>query len=523
MELKVNTMIFEKNVIQKNLKNVDLRFGLCYPNVYKTAMSSLGYQILYNFLNEDRNTYCERIIYPSTKSIETNSPMKDFDIISFTLQYEQDYFNVVKMLNEGGIPIRRTEREKNDPLIIAGGPCATGNPVPLSDFIDIFIIGEGEEVLNPLINCYKKHSKDLKEYLNIKGLYISKFNNPTKIAKVPSMESAYHITEPLEIKSDCKEEEIVFNDSIMLNVSRGCTRGCRFCMTSYLYRPMRETNLDKLIEIAKTARENTGLNKITLIGAAVSDYSHINRLISELQKEGFQISTPSLRLESITKNHLENLKKSGLKTLTIAPESIATLRKSINKEIDDEIIFKIIKDAFDLGFNLKLYFLIGLPNETLEDIKELSEFMKKIASYKKGNSIKFSINPLIPKPHTPLQWESYNLKDIKRKTRYLKKEMKNYNIKFESPKNGMIQYILSCGNSEVSSIIEDSLTKNITLKEWKQYLPNYSLDSKLPWDNIDVGVKKKFLKKEYEKIKSGKQTPWCQVDICSGCGVCNKN
>ena len=516
-------MIYEKNVIQKNLKGVDLRFGLCYPNVYRTAMSSLGYELLYNLINEDSGTFCERIIYPSTKSIETNSPMRDFNILSFSLQYEQDYFNVVKMLNDSGIPIKREDRDENDPLIIAGGPCATANPAPLAEFIDIFVIGEGEVVMGSLMDCYRENAKSMEDYCNIKGLYVSKFDNPTKIVKVPDMDKAYHITEPLISETENDEEKIVFDNSIMLNVSRGCTRGCRFCMSSYLYRPMRETSLSKLIETAKTARENSGLDKIVLIGAAVSDYSNINELISGLENEGFQISTPSLRLESITKEYLMTLKKSGLKTITIAPESIARLRKKINKEIDDEVILNVVKDAFDLGFNLKLYFLVGIPTETMDDMEKLVEFMKKIASYKKDNEIRFSVNPLVPKPHTPLQWETYDLKDIKRKMRYLKKEMRNYNIKLESPKNGMIQYILSCGNRGVSSIIEKSLTKKITLNEWKDHLPDYNLDSKLPWDNIDVGISRKYLKREFEKIEESENTPWCEVENCSGCGACSKN
>lgn len=515
-------MIFEKNVIQKKLKDVDLRFGLCYPNIYKIAMSSLGYELLYNFINEDEKTFCERIIYPSTRSIETNSQMMDFDILSFTLQYEQDYFNVVRMLQESGIPLKRECRGEGYPLIIAGGPCVTANPVPLSEFIDIFIIGEGEVVLGSLMDCYRRSSNSLKDYLNIEGLYVSKFDNSTRIVKVDNMDETYHIMEPLISRSDCSEERLIFDDSIMLNVSRGCVRGCRFCMSGYLYRPVRETGLVKLVEIAESVRDSTGLDKVVLIGAAVSDYSYIDELISTLQDRGFQISVPSLRLESITKDHLINLKRSGLKTLTIAPESVDYLRKSMNKDIDDEVIFRVVRDAFGLGFNLKLYFLIGIPNETMEDIERLSDFMKEIASYRGDNLVKFRVNPLIPKPHTPLQWQHYDFRDIKKKMRYLRRQMKGYNIKFESPKNGMVQYILSCGNSDVSTIIEDAVGGRIIIREWEKYLPNYNLNSKLPWDNIDIGIKKEYLKKEYEKMLALKQTPWCELGVCSGCGVCKE-
>lgn len=515
-------MIYEKNVVQKKVKNTNLRVGLCYPNIYRTAMSSLGYNILYDYINQNPEIFAERIIYPNTRSVETNSPLKDFNIISFSLQYEEDYFNVIKMLKESEIPIKRSERSSRDPLIIAGGPCATANPMPMAEFIDIFVIGEGEEVLNELFEKYNQYSKDLEKYLDIDGLYISEFDNKTKIAIVDDMEDAHHLTNPIITATDDKEYQTIFKDSIMLNVSRGCTRGCRFCMSSYLYRPMRETSLNRLIETAEKLRDNTGLNRVTLIGAAVSDYSNILELIEELKNRDFEISTPSLRLESVKKKQLEILKKSNLKTITLAPESISKLRKSINKEIEDDKIFEVVKNVFDLGFNLKLYFIVGLPNETMEDIVELIEFMKKIASFRKGSSIKFSVNPFIPKPHTPLQWESYNIKDIKSKIRFIKKEMKDYKIKFESPKKGMIQYILSCGNNDVSQIIEKSATQNITLKEWEKYLPNYSLDSKLPWDNIDVGVTKRFLEKEYGKVVIGKQTPWCEVHPCYNCGACTK-
>lgn len=515
-------MLYEKNIFKKSYKKTDIHLGLAYPNIYRTAMSSLGYNILYNQLNEREDTWCERIIYPNVNSIESNTPSKYYDIISFSLQFEEDYFNVLKMLNDSEIPLKRKDRTKDHPLIIAGGPCATANPMPLSDYIDIFIIGEGEDTLNQFLDKFDKN-KNLEEYLEISGLYIPQFNNKTKINIVEDMDNAYHITNPVLSESDDEEYQSIFNNTIMLNVSRGCTRGCRFCMSSYLYRPMRQTNYKKLIDIAIENRQNTGLNKITLIGAAVSDYVDLDKLIEGLEKEGFQISTPSLRIESITKDTLETLKRSGLKTITLAPESIYKLRKVINKDILDEEIFTVIKNAIDLDFKIKLYFLIGIPNETKEDIGELAEYMKKIASmHKNTNNVKFSVNPLIPKPQTPLQWEPYDFKDIKSKTRYLKKEMKKYNIKCESPKKGLIQYILSCGNRAVGELIEKSLVKTPTLKEWMEFIPNYNIDDELPWSNIDVGVNERFLKIENRRLKNLKQTPWCETSPCYNCGACEK-
>jgi len=514
-------MIYEKNTYIKHHKSVDIRFGLAYPNVYKTAMSSLGYNILYNQINEREDTWCERIIYPDMKSIESNTPSRYFNIISFTLQFEEDYINVLDILKKSEIPLKRTERTQDDPLIIAGGPCPTANPMPLSDYIDLFIIGEGENTINKVLDRYKTSKKNLKEYLDITGVYIPEFNNKTNIDIICDMDNAYHITQPVLSKSNDEDYQTIFNNTIMLNVSRGCTRGCRFCMAGYLYRPMRQTNYEKLIDVAVENREKTGLNKITLIGAAVSDYSDLEKLTEGLEKEGFQISTPSLRIESITRKTLETLKRSGLKTITLAPESIERLRKVINKDIPDEKIFSVIEDAVELDFKIKLYFLIGIPNETMGDIEELISYMKKIAEmHSNPKNVKFSINPVIPKPQTPLQWETYDFKDIKNKTRLIKKEMKRYNVNCESPKKGLIQYILSCGNSDVGELIEKSLTKKPTLKEWKELTPNYSTEDELPWKNINVGVNENFLKTEHRRMTTLKQTPWCETSVCYNCGSC---
>lgn len=573
-------MFEERNVIIKNPLKADIRFGLAYPNVYRTAMSSLGYQILYNYINERDDSYAERITYPSVRSLETNSPLSDFDIISFSLQYEQDYFNLLKMLQEANIPLRREDRTENDPLIIAGGPCASSNPLPLSDFIDIFVIGEAEAVLYDFLDLYSKHAgskgnakkangsesnkRDLSPFLDIEGLYISEFNNNARIVLSDDMDGVYHLTCPIVTLTDDKDLVPVFSNSILLNVSRACTRGCRFCMSSYMYRPLRETELEHLISIAEEARENTGLNKIALIGAAVSDYSRINELTERLKDDGFQVSTPSMRIESITRETLVSLKESGLKTLTIAPESIYSLRRRINKDIRDEEVFRVISDAIELGFNIKLYFLIGLPYEKQGDIEELAIMMKQIDSMKYNIdsnsisssklsdnssksidnsqskseaihpkkkskpskkkakvSISFSVNPVIPKPHTPLQWEAYDMKEIKSKIKYLKRSLKGLDIKFDSAKMGLIQYVLSCGDRGIGNLIERSLNEKISFKEWVQNAPSYDMGDDLPWDSINVSVSKEFLKSEHEKIITGEQTPWCEEGPCYNCGACN--
>lgn len=566
-------MIYEENVIQKNPLKIDIRFASVYPNIYRTAMSSLGYQIIYGMVNDREDSWCERVIYPNTRSIESNSPLKDFDIISFSLQYEQDYFNCLEMLKKGGIPLKKKYRDNSYPLIIAGGPCASSNPLPISDFIDIFLIGEAEAILNKFLDKYleikknnkpenetialqtntknkheneaivlqantkNKHENEVKinyldSFLDIKGIYIPAYDNHAEKSIVSNMDDAYHITNPIITKTKNKEYLPVFGNSILLNVSRGCTRGCRFCMAGYMYRPLRETSLEKLISIAEEARENTGLKKVSLIGAAVSDYSKIDELITELLNRKFQISTPSLRIEAITEESLNNLKESGTKTITIAPESIYNIRKSLNKYISDKKISEVVKNTLEKGFNLKLYFLIGAPNETKEDIQDLAIYIKYLNSLNKkiakkspsnyNRSMKFSINPLIPKPHTPLQWEGYDIKDIKSKINYLKSHLKKVAIKFDSPKMGLIQYVLSCKGSEIGNLLEESTKKKIAMKEWKKHANSYKLEDELPWKNIDLGLNPNFLKKEREKLLANKSTLWCEENYCYGCGPCKK-
>lgn len=552
-------MIYEENTIIKKPMKVDIRFASVYPNLYKTAMSSLGYQIIYGMVNEREDTWCERVVYPETRSIESNSPLKDFDIISFSLQYEQDYFNMLEMLRKAEIPIRREDRiqekieiknskygkKSNYPLIIAGGPCVTANPLPISDFIDVFIIGEIEPVLYDFLDIYKQLNDPLnqvEEFLSLKGIYIPSINNKVERIIVENMDKAYHVTNPIIVKTEKEKDKDylpVFGNSILLNVSRGCTRGCRFCMSGYLYRPLRETSLEKLFNIADEARRKTGLKKVSIIGAAVSDYSKIDELIKGLLDKDFQVSTPSMRVESITHQTLKSLKDSGAKTITIAPESIYILRKSINKNIKDDKIIEIVKEATKIGLNLKLYFLIGLINEKKEDIDVLAKYIKEIDSLKNKNKIKFSINPLIPKPHTPMQWEGYNLKDIKFKVKYLKKELKGIDVKFDSPKMGLIQYVLSCKGREIGDILEKSLDFKIPIKEWVKYSEGYysstdednefsgknitkkSLESNLPWENIEIGLDKNFLKKERNKMLKCQDTEWCQIGSCYNCGSCD--
>ena len=515
-------MLLEHNAIIKNLKKIDLRFASCYPNLYRSAMSSLGFHIIYDFLNSREDTFCERIVYPHSTSIETNTSLKDFDIVSFSLQYEQDYFNVIKMLNHAGIPVRKEDRTTEHPLLIAGGPCASSNPLPMSMFFDLFVVGEAEVVMDELLDTYlelENPKNDLEAFLDIEGIYLP--DHPVKMVTVPDLRDACHPIRQIVPETDEKKYLPAFGRAFLLEVSRGCSRGCRFCMAGCIYRPRREMPLKELFDIAEKGGKATGLKKIALIGAAVSDHTKMEELCLGLQEMGFQVTTPSLRVESITDNMLEILKTSGLKTITIAPESVWKIRRSTNKSITDEMIEETIKNAFKHDLNVKLYFMLGLPSETMEDIDPIVNYIKSLIKMgNKKNQVRLSINPFIPKPHTPFQWEGFNLEELKTKINYINSRIKIKSFKIENPKTALIQYILSMGNVDLGNIIEKNSGKKVNIKEWAILAHRWDFNDELPWKNIDVGVSNRFLREEYKKSVNGELTPWCEEFGCYNCGKC---
>lgn len=540
-------MFHEEHVPLKSLDNIDLRIGLIYPDYYENLILSMGFQILYQMLNDRDDCYCERIVFPHTKSIETNTSLKDFDILSFTVHHNDAYFRMLDMLKKEDIPLLRDERTCDDPLIIAGGPILTANPTPLNDFIDIFCIGEGEDILDNLIDTYKRFEtprEHLEEFLKIKGLYLPQFNNPTDIVLIENMDDKFHVYNPVVVKDE--NDEIV--NTIHLDVLRGCSHGCRFCMAGYLYKPSRETSFEKLMEIAEESRKNSGINTVYLVGPDLADHPRFFELLDTLHERNFNIGFPSMRLEKISREMLELLKDSGADRFELAPESIYKIRKSMNKDFSDETVDYVMKTAFEAGLGLKFLFMIGFPNETKKDIVDLAKYVKSILktrdSYDENLEVDFRVSPVVPKPHTPFQWEPYDMDMINSKINIFLDELNDLNLDFvgktmlgttyanysinvrfdfNSNEDCLKDYILSCAGSEIGKFIMNR-SLDAPVCEWEKYFPKYEIGDELPWDPIDLGYRKSFLRREHEKIFKNELTPWCEINPCYNCkDNCIKN
>ena len=519
-----------------------LKFALIYPNFYRVGMSNLGIHIIYELLNSRGDTSCERFFLPEPKilaemeksgekilSMETQTPLNKFQVIGFAISFEQDYFNVVKILQLGKIKVCADERTNFDPIIIAGGPCATFNPAPLSKIFDAFVIGEGEIILPPLMNIFQKYNnfpreKILEKISEIPGIYVPKF--PKKISR-----QWLKNLDDFPAHSTIITDDTEFN-MYLLETARGCGRHCRFCMAGYCFRKPRNRSL----EILKSEIENAVKfgKKIGLMGPAISDYPQINELCKFILEKNLSMSVASFRADSVTPELVQALAKSGLKTLTIAPEvGSEKMRRVINKTITEENIFSAVKFGIDAGIkNFKFYFMIGLPFEELADVEEIADLITKLKNFT-GGARKFtlSVNPFIPKPFTPFQWakmaEKKYLDAALKILRTKLKIFRDVEIISESLKSAEIQAILSRGDEKLAEIVakSDSIKKFRELLRENKIDENFYLRRERPfdeifaWDFLDMGMSKKYLLAELKKASELKYTEPC-FENCKRCGVC---
>lgn len=581
----------EKNSIIKDLRNVDVKFAFAFPDIYEVGMSHLGLHILYNLLNNEDFIACERVFAPWIDmeeemrkegiplfTLENKEPIKNFDFVGFTLQYEMSYTNIINMLNLGNIPIYSKDRKENDPLVIAGGPCAY-NPEPIADFIDFFVIGEGEEVILEIMKIYRQCKSNgykkydfLKKISEIEGVYVPEFykvyyKEDNTIEKMePIVDGVPKVINKRIIrdldKSYYPEKMIVpfietVHDRIPLEIFRGCTRGCRFCQAGIIYRPVREKEVETLLESAEKLVDSTGHADISLTSLSSCDYSQlqllVSKLISKYSEKQVGVSLPSLRLDSFSLDILKEIEKVRKTGLTFAPEAGSQrLRDVINKGVTEEDLETAVTYAFEEGWStIKLYFMIGLPTETTDDllgIKDLGYKVKNIffslpKEKRKGNlKITLSASCFVPKPFTPFQWVGQNsLEEFNEKINLLKKEIRDKKIRFNyhDPQLSYLEAVLARGDRRLSKALVKAWELGCKFDGWSELfdydkwmnafdetgvsadfyaLRERSIDEVLPWDFIDIGVDKKYLVSEFKKAKGEKLTRDCRLG-CTNCGI----
>ena len=581
----------EMNTVLKPWADARLHFAFCFPDTYEVAMSHLGMKILYAVINEQPTQLCERVCMPWVDmlalmeqeqiplfSLESRTPLNRFDVVGFTLQYEMSYTNILAMLKLGGIPLLREERSDSDPIIVAGGPCAF-NPEPLADFIDAFMVGDGEEQiveLNNVIEAWKGSGRPrvecLKALAKVRGVYVPALYDviynedgtlrsmkpncpeaPERVLKtiITDLDKAYY---PMEIPVPYTE---IIHDRIMLEIMRGCTRGCRFCQAGMLYRPVRERSLERLVEIAQSLEHATGYEEISLSSLSSGDYTCLAELIRALMKrlesQRVHISLPSLRLDSVLKESLEETQKERKTSLTFAPEAgTQRLRDVINKGITEDDLLEKARDAFMGGWSsVKLYFMMGLPTETTEDLDGIADLARKVVNAyfetprgqrAKGLRVTCSASVFVPKPFTPFQWEPQDTLDmVQEKQRHLREALKIKGVTFNYHESGL-SYLEACfarGDRRLGKVLLRAFEKGCILDGWSEQFkydawmeafaeagvdPAFyayrrrDRDELLPWDIIDSGVSKEFLWREKEKSDRAETTRDCRHG-CNGCGL----
>lgn len=576
----------EINTASKNPKDVKVRFAFAFPDTYEIGMSYMGMQLLYHVLNREKDIFCERVFAPAMDmeeqmketgmelfTLETKTPLKEMDFVGFTLQYELSFSNIVNMLKLADIPVLAADRKEDDPIIVVGGPCAY-NPEPLADIVDIVLIGDGEELL-PQVTLARREGQSKEEYLKeickLQGVYVPSFYEPVynqdgTIAKIKMLYDGAPdrvqraVIKDLDAASFNTEPIVPFietvHDRAVVETFRGCTRGCRFCQAGMIYRPVRERKPETIKAIVDKQLDSTGHEELSLLSLSTSDYSKFEELALDLmaacKERNVSLSLPSLRLDSFSFKVLEEIqgyKKSGL---TFAPEAGSQrLRDVINKGITEEDIYSAARQALELGWsNIKLYFMVGHPTETFEDLDGIAEIAKKIKELnfeikgRKGGrfNVTVSVSNFVPKAHTPFQWEAQDTEEqFIEKHNYLTKQLsvKNITFNYHDTETSSLEAVFARGDRRVGKVLLracelgckfDGWSEHFRADAWKQAFkdtgvdPSFyttrkrKMDEILPWDIIDSFISKDFLKREYEKALNAATTHDCRKG-CVGCGM----